>query len=93
MAARLPQPAAEAVDADVHVGLAGTERRRGELRTVGAVGKTLRFEGQRLAEAERTTVFADRRTVEEVAAVELQSRLVTPHLQRAARRRLINACR
>ena len=77
------------VDHAVVVRLARVHPRRSERRLVGRVGKDLRLERDPVAHAVDVLLLADQRAVEEVAGVDLDSRLVGQHLEHAARARVL----
>src|SRR5438105_10086534 len=72
---------------------AGAEDCRGEVGVVRRIGEMLRLQDQRPAVNVHVAGFADDRAVEEIARVELNARLRRAEVERAASRRLDDACR
>src|SRR3954467_12702138 len=83
-------PCAEAIDRCRFVGRAFAECRGWELGMVRRIREVLGLETQSKPALIRLATFSYQCSIEEIARVELNSRLSGPNLHYASRRRLVN---
>ncbi|VVT19327.1 hypothetical protein SPHINGO391_460096 [Sphingomonas aurantiaca] len=79
----------EAIDHGVVIGLARIDACRHEARLVRRVGEFLRFQRDAVPHPVQMALLADKRSVEEIAGIELHARLGRQHLEHAARQRIL----
>src|SRR5438094_5434032 len=66
----------KSIERDVAIGLPGIELRGRKVRAVRRIGIDLRLQAERVVLAVDTAIFAGHGTIEEIARIELDARLV-----------------